>query len=223
MTNPHNHAPPSTVGPNALKISELIHERPDHGLAELQQDGVAELTPNVGAGAVDLEVVGEGHEPEHLVDAEASCSLLAGGGVEVLPVGGSDPRSGLRLERGRGSVGVKAQQECPVASTDDEHPAAQLRDSVVRGEQHLPLGTVAELAQSLEEPIELSFVGLMREALHVLQDERLGAWLADNADVLVYHGGVEVAALALLLKPEPGLAERGSWWTADDQHGLFGP
>src|SRR5690606_13751921 len=109
-----------------------------------------------------------------------------------------------------------------VSAADDEDAAAQLRDTVVGGEQDLPLRVVAQLTEALEKPLELRLVGLVGQTLDVLQDERLRAGVSHDANILVEQGRVGVSALALLLQPEPGLGERGAGRAADDEHRLLG-
>ena len=90
-----------------------------------------------------------------------------------------------------------------VSSTDNENSPTKLRDAVIGRQKDPPLRVVAEVAQTPEESVELSLVGLVRQALNVLEYEGLRAGFPHDADVLIEQRGIRVTALPLLLKPEP--------------------
>ena len=72
---------------------------------------------NVGARAINLEIVGKRHKAQHLVGSQTPHSLCPVRGADVLPVERTYPRAGLSLERGRGTIWVKAEQERPVTTS----------------------------------------------------------------------------------------------------------
>lgn len=112
------------------EIPELRHKGSNHCFAELDGDGIPKLALDVRSVAVDLEVVREGHEAQHLVDAKSTCTFDSRTGEDVFPVKGANPWTGLGLQGGRGTVGVESQEEGPVTATPFEAIASTVAVSM---------------------------------------------------------------------------------------------
>ena len=135
----HEHSVADRLPP--IEVAKLVHECSNDRLTEFKRDGVAELALDVGAGAVDLEVIGKGHEPQHLVHAETSCAFFARGSEDVLPVERADPRPGLSLEQllehapGVATVerlDVDAMHDSNVTMTDGRHLRVECKNASPR-------------------------------------------------------------------------------------------
>src|SRR5205814_9405934 len=85
---------------------ELGGELLGDALGEQRRDGISELELLLAPVATDHVVVGEGHQPLELGDAQAT----------VLPVEGTHPWAGLPLDCRRGPVRMELEQEAPVAA-----------------------------------------------------------------------------------------------------------
>ena len=96
-------------------------------------------------------------------------------------------------------------------------------NAVVGGVEHLGDAVVAGLVDFPQQP----FVGwparlvVVGQRVHVLQDEPAGPGFAQDARVGLEQGGVRVEALALPVKPEPGLGERRAGRAAYQQVRAF--
>ena len=110
-------------------MAELLKERPDDYLPELDWDRVAELALRICARADNHEVIRECHNPQHLREAKPAGAGLAARVEHIIPVERAHPRAWLCLQGCRGTIRIKLQQECPVAAAplEDVPPAIAWR------------------------------------------------------------------------------------------------
>lgn len=104
---------------------------------------------------------------------------------------------------------------------DHEEAGAVLRDAVVGGVEDLPRAVVAGVVNLGQEPLERGAARavVVRQGVDVLQEERPGLGLREDAGVRLEQAGVGVEAGSFRVEVEPGLAERGAGRAADEQVG----
>src|SRR5690606_18956466 len=107
-----------------------------------------------------------------------------------------------------------------ISAPNYEYATTKLGNSVVCGQEHLPLWVVPKLRQGTEQALEMGAMSLVRQRLNILQNERLGLGLSDHSHVLLKQRGVRVSRLSLLCQPESRLRKRSTWRSANNQSGL---